>query len=78
LALKVPWKKVLDIKNFFSGSSMILYNRVPGNKSSYSGKCVGTKDVYNYGKKGLDIINTPGYIQMHRIKGFLRLGLIFL
>ena len=36
---KSPWHKKK------SGSSMILYNRVPGNKWSYSGKCVGTKDV---------------------------------
>jgi len=30
----------------------------PRKKSSYSGKCMGTKDVYNHGKKGLDI-ETP-------------------
>jgi len=24
---------------------------------------MGTKDVYNHEKKGLDIKNTPGYIQ---------------
>ena len=36
----------------------ILYQKVHGKKSSYSGKCMGTKDVYNHGKKGLDI-ETP-------------------
>ena len=24
---------------------------------------MGTKDVYNHGKKGLDIKNTPDYVQ---------------
>ena len=43
----------------FSGSSMILYNKVPRN----SGKYMGTMDVYNHGNKGFEIKNAPGYIK---------------
>jgi len=45
----------------FSGSS-ISRKKVSGKKSYYCGKCMGTNDVYNHAKKGLDIKNTPGYI----------------
>ena len=57
-------KKSLKIKSyhfetlflgFFSGSSMILFKKVPADKND--------KNVYNHGKKGLDIKYAPGYIQ---------------
>ena len=41
---------------------MILYKKVPGKKSSYSGKRMGTKDVYNHGKNGQLILKTPGWL----------------
>ena len=53
----------------FSGSSIILYKNVPGKKSYYSRKCMGTKDVYNH---ALTTLKTPMAIfkiQMHREKG---------
>ena len=31
---------------------MISYKNVPGKKSYFSRKCMGTKDVYNHAKKG--------------------------
>ena len=36
--------------DFLSGSD--LYKKDPEKKFFYSGKCRGTKDVYNNGKKG--------------------------
>ena len=42
---------------------MIVYKKVPSKKASDSGKCMGTKNVFNYGKKGLDIKNTHSNIQ---------------
>ena len=49
---------------------MILFKTVPGKKSYYIRKCMGTKDVYNHRKKGpTDIKNIPGYIfnmKMHK------------
>jgi len=38
---------------------MTLYKKVLGKKSSYSGKRMGTKDVYNHGKKGIYIKKQP-------------------
>ena len=38
---------------------MISYKNVPGKKSYYKRKCMGTKNVYNYAKKGLLIFKTP-------------------
>ena len=57
---KSPWnKKSLEIRShqfetfvLVPTSSMILYKKVSEKKSSYSEKCMGTKDVYNHGKKG--------------------------
>jgi len=49
---------------------MISYKKVFGKKSSYGGKCLGTKDVYNPGKKGLVIKTYRGMfnMQMYRRK----------
>ncbi len=73
--------------NFFSGSSMILFQKVlPVPLFSLTFFLIpvdfipkiqdkkvllhfmGTKDVYKHVKKGLVIINTPGYIKYANVK----------
>ena len=41
---------------------MILNKKSP-EKSPFTVRLMETNDVYNHGKKGLDIKNTRGYIQ---------------
>jgi len=73
---KVLWKKVSEINSYqfdtlyflglFSGSSILVWFHTKislAKKSLNSEKCMKTKDVYNHGKKGICIKNTPGYIQ---------------
>ena len=66
-------KKISGNKSYhfgtLSGSSMILYK-----KPSFNGKCMGLKDVYNHGKRGL-LLKTPlatFNIEMHKRKFLFR------
>jgi len=74
LALRVLWKKILEIKSLWNQSPTILklyflgiyfwfnYNftqKRPRKKSYYSRKCMGTKDVFNRAKKRQFISKTP-------------------
>jgi len=43
---------------------MILYKKVLGEKSSYSEKCMGTKDVFSSGKKGLILKTSLAILNM--------------
>ena len=67
---KSPWNKnSLEIKSYqfetlFSTNFILLpvwfYAKTsPENKSYFSRKCMGTKDVYNNAKKGQLILKTP-------------------
>ena len=74
LKLKVSGNKVLPFwdfifKDFFSGSSIILYKKVPGKKSFYSRKCMETKDVYSHRKRVPGFQNSGLYFQWHFVLG---------
>ena len=67
---KVFWSKVINF-----GTKKVLEIKISGNEVLPFGDFISrtfflvpvwfdtTKDVYNHGKKGLDIKYTPGYIQ---------------